>query len=237
MQTTLHTADTRGRGEHGWLSTFHSFSFANYFDQRRMGFGALRVLNDDTIAAGKGFGTHPHDNMEIITIPLEGELAHADSMGTREVIHAGEVQVMSAGTGVEHSEFNNSADAPVKLLQIWILPNEENVAPRYAQQALQVEDRHNKLQQIISPDQNGKGLWIHQNAWLHLGRFDAGQSVPYALHAAENGVYIFVISGSIQVGDQVLADRDGYGVWDADTVPITATTQAEFLVIEVPMAI
>ena len=237
MQTTLHAADTRGRGEHGWLSTFYSFSFANYFDQRRMGFGALRVLNDDTIAAGKGFGTHPHDNMEIITIPLEGELAHADSMGTKEVIHAGEVQVMSAGTGVEHSEFNNSTDAPVKLLQIWILPNEENVAPRYDQQALQVEDRHNKLQQIISPDQTGKGLWIHQNAWLHLGNFDAGQSVSYALHAAENGVYIFVISGSIQVGDQVLGERDGYGVWDADTVPITATTQAEFLVIEVPMAI
>ncbi|MCE9642980.1 MAG: pirin family protein [Candidatus Andersenbacteria bacterium] len=237
MQTTLHKADTRGYAEHGWLSTFHSFSFANYFDQRRMGFGALRVLNDDTIAGGKGFGTHPHDNMEIITIPLEGELAHADSMGTKEVIHAGEVQVMSAGMGVEHSEFNNSADAPVKLLQIWILPNQENVAPRYDQQALQVEDRHNKLQQIISPDQNGKGLWIHQNAWLHLGNFDVGQSTPYALHATENGAYIFVISGSIQVGDQVLAARDGYGVWDVDAVSITALTQTEFLVIEVLMAI
>lgn len=237
MQTTLHKADTRGHAEHGWLSTFHSFSFANYFDQWRMGFGALRVLNDDTIAGGKGFGTHPHDNMEIITIPLEGELAHADTMGTKEVITSGEVQIMSAGTGVEHSEFNNSADMPVKLLQLWIVPNEENVAPRYDQQALHTEDMHNKFQQIISPDQQGDGLWIHQNAWLYLGKFETGKSIEYKRNAKENGVYLFVISGSVQAGDQLLEARDGYGMWEFDNVNISAITDAEILLIEVPMNI
>lgn len=237
MQTTLHKADTRGHAEHGWLSTAHSFSFADYYDPQRMGFGALRVLNDDIISAGNGFGTHPHSNMEIITIPLEGELAHADSMGTKEVLRSGEVQVMSAGSGVKHSEFNNSHTMPVKLLQIWIEPNQKNVTPRYDQKKFTVEDRHNALQQIVSPEHMGGGLWIHQNAWVYMGSLDAGVSVPHTLHAKENGVYIFVIRGSVQVGEQILEARDGFGVWDTESVDITTKTNAEVLILEVPMTV
>ena len=202
-----------------------------------MGFGALLVLNDDTIAAGKGFGTHSHSNMEIITIVLEGELAHADSMGTKEVIHNGEVQVMSAGSGVKHSEFNNSESMPVKLLQIWIEPNQNNVTPRHDQKKFRIKDRHNALQQIVSPEQMGEQLWIHQNAWVYMGSLDAAVSVTHTMNAKEHGVYIFVISGSVQVGEQLLTARDGYGVWDADQVNITATTNAEVLILEVPMTI
>jgi quercetin 2,3-dioxygenase len=235
MKSTLHTADTRGHADHGWLKTFHSFSFANYFDQKRMGFGALRVLNDDSIEGGKGFGTHPHENMEIITIPLEGELAHRDSMNTEAVVKSGDIQVMSAGTGVEHSEYNHSQDTPVQLLQIWVIPNQQNVEPRYDQMTLSEEDRHNKLQQIISPNKSEEGIWIHQNAWFYLGKFDEGTAVEYTLKAKENGLYVFVIQGSIQVGDQPLHARDGYGIWEFDTVLITATTDAEFLLMDVPM--
>ena len=237
MQTTLHKADTRGSADHGWLSTFHSFSFADYYDPQRMGFGALRVLNDDIIAAGNGFGTHPHSNMEIITTVLEGELAHADSMGTKEVIRTGEVQVMSAGSGVKHSEFNNSENMPVTLLQIWIEPNRQNVAPRYDQKKFTVKDRHNALQLIISPYQMGGPLWIHQNAWVYMGSLDATVSVTHTLHAKENGVYIFVISGSVQVGEQILEARDGYGVWDTESVNIAAVTNAEVLILEVPIVV
>lgn len=235
MKSTLHKADSRGYADHGWLKTHHSFSFADYYDQRRMGFGALRVLNDDSIDGGKGFGTHPHANMEIITIPLEGELAHADSMHTKAVIKSGDIQVMSAGTGVEHSEYNNSPDAPVQLLQIWVLPNQQNVEPRYDQITLNPEERHNTLQQIISPNKEDRGIWIHQNAWFFLGKFDAGTTTEYVIKAKENGLYIFVISGSIQVGDQALDARDGYGIWEFDTVSITALTDAEFLLMDVPM--
>lgn len=237
MQSVLHTADTRGRADHGWLTTFHSFSFADYYNPERMGFGALRVLNDDTIAAGKGFGTHPHANMEIITIPLEGELAHTDSMNNKEVVKSGEVQVMSAGTGVAHSEYNNSDTLPVKLLQIWITPNQENVEPRYDQIALAEKDRHNVLQQILSPNQSDAGVWIHQYAWFHMGTFDAGVSAEYALKKPGNGVYVFVIQGSISVGEQTLHARDGYGIWEFERVGITARTDAEFLLMEVPMHI
>lgn len=235
MKSTLHKADTRGTADHGWLKTSHSFSFADYFDQRRMGFGALRVLNDDVIAGGKGFGTHPHNNMEIITIPLEGELVHSDSMNTKSVIKTGDIQVMSAGAGVEHSEYNNLPDTPLKLLQIWVLPNKEHVTPRYDEKTLSAEDRHNKLQQIISPNTNEEGIWIHQNAWFHLGTFDAGETVEYAIKAKENGLYVFIITGSIQVGEQLMEERDGYGIWEFDTVSITALSHAEFLLMDVPM--
>lgn len=235
MNSILHPADSRGAADHGWLKTFHTFSFADYYDPERMGFGALRVLNDDIIAGGLGFGTHHHENMEIVTIPLEGDLEHADSMGNRTIIKHGEVQVMSAGTGVDHSEYNASVDRPVKLLQIWVMPDKRDVTPRYDQISLKPGDRHNKLQQIVSPDQNDDGVWVHQNTWFHLGRFDKGKSANYQLKKKGHGVYIFVINGSVKVGDRELHDRDGYGVWDTEQLSMTALSDAELLLMEVPM--
>jgi quercetin 2,3-dioxygenase len=174
--TILHKAETRGNADHGWLHSRHTFSFAGYYDPERVHFGVLRVLNDDTVAPGMGFGTHPHENMEIISIPLEGDLEHKDSMGNVSVIRHGDVQVMSAGTGITHSEYNKNKDRPVKFLQIWVFPDKENLTPRYDQVTLNIDDRHNKLQQILSPDPDDPGVWIHQNAWFHLGKFDEGVS-------------------------------------------------------------
>src|SRR5690606_20497754 len=172
MKKIIHRANTRGYANHGWLKSYHTFSFANYYDPERMHFGALRVLNDDTVAGGMGFGKHPHNNMEIISIPLDGDLEHQDSMGNTAVIRNGDIQVMSAGTGIYHSEYNKNKDKPVKFLQIWVIPNKGNVEPRYDQVTLNVADRHNKLQQIVSPKDGGEGVWIHQDAWFHLGKFD-----------------------------------------------------------------
>lgn len=234
-KSVLHKADTRGHADHGWLNAYHSFSFANWYNPERIQFGMLRVLNDDTIAAGMGFGTHPHDNMEIITIPLEGDLAHKDSMGNASVIKHGDVQVMSAGTGIQHSEFNPNHDQRTKLFQIWVFPKFRNVTPRYQQITLDVEDRHNKLQQILSPNEDDAGVWIYQDAWFHMGKFDAGLSTEYKLKKEGNGLYVFVISGDILVDDQELTTRDGFGVWDFETLSIKAKTDAEFLLIEVPM--
>jgi len=234
-QTTLHKADTRGHANHGWLNSFHSFSFGSYYNPQRMNFGALRVLNDDTVDAGKGFGTHPHDNMEIISIPLEGDLEHKDSMNNVAVIKNGDIQVMSAGTGIYHSEYNKDRDHRVKFLQIWVYPDKKNVEPRYGQITLDAADRHNKLQQILSPNPNDEGVWIHQNAWFHLGEFDKGVSETYQVKAKGNGVYVFVLSGDVKVNDQILNPRDGYGIWDTDSFSITAETNAEFLLMEVPM--
>jgi len=191
--TVLHKANSRGHANHGWLDSYHSFSFASYYNPERIHFGALRVLNDDTVAAGKGFGKHPHDNMEIISIPFEGDLQHEDSMGNIAIIKNGDIQVMSAGTGITHSEFNKSSDAPVKFLQIWVFPNKKNVTPRYSQITLNREDRHNKLQQILSPDPNDAGVWIYQDAWFHLGKFDNGFSTSYTTKKKGNGLYAFVL--------------------------------------------
>ena len=235
--TILHKAETRGHANHGWLNSYHTFSFANYYNPERMHFGALRVLNDDTVEAGQGFGTHPHDNMEIISIPLEGDLEHKDSMGNVAVIKNGDVQVMSAGSGIFHSEYNKNKNTRVKFLQIWVLPNKKNVTPRYDQIALNLEDRHNKLQQILSPNANDPGVWIYQNAWVHLGKFDKGVSTSYAIKAKGNGLYFFVLSGDLTVNNQQLKTRDGYGVWDVDAVTISASNEAEFLLMEVPMTI
>jgi quercetin 2,3-dioxygenase len=237
MQSVLHPANTRGNANHGWLQSFHTFSFAHYHNPDRMNFGVLRVLNDDTVAPGMGFGTHPHSNMEIISIPLEGDLEHKDSMGNTTVIRHGDIQVMSAGTGVQHSEYNKNKDAQVKFLQIWIIPNKQNVAPRYDQLSLQLADRKNKLQQILSPNADDDGVWIHQHAWFHMGNFDAGNVVKYTLKDASNGLYIFNLSGDIVVGEQALAVRDGYGIWQFENVEIRATSDAEFLLMEVPMAV
>jgi len=231
----LHKADTRGVADHGWLNSRHTFSFANYYNADRMHFGVLRVLNDDQVAAGKGFGTHPHDNMEIISIPLEGDLEHKDSMGNVAVIRHGDVQVLSAGTGITHSEYNKNHDKQVKFLQIWVFPNKRGVTPRYDQITLKPEDRKNKLQQILSPNPDDAGVWIHQNAWFHLGDFDKGVSADYAIKAKDNGVYVFVLSGDITVNGQQLNRRDGLGIWDTDSLHIEANSQAEFLLMEVPM--
>ena len=233
--TVLHKAETRGHANHGWLNAYHSFSFASWYNPDRVQFGALRVLNDDTIAAGMGFGTHPHDNMEIITIPLEGDLAHKDSMGNAATIKTGDVQVMSAGTGIQHSEFNPNADQQTKLFQIWLFPKTRNVEPRYQQITLDTTEQKNNFAQILSPNPDDAGVWIHQDAWFHLADFEAGFSKNYELKKEGNGIYIFVISGKITVDGQELETRDGFGITDFKTLGIKASTDAKFLLMEIPM--
>lgn len=238
METmVLHKADTRGHANHGWLDSHHTFSFANYYNPERMHFGVLRVLNDDQVAAGMGFGTHPHDNMEIISIPLEGDLEHKDSMGNTAVIKHGDIQVMSAGTGIQHSEYNRNNDKLTKFLQIWVFPNKRNVEPRYDQITLNIDDRHNKLQQILSPNTDDEGVWIHQDAWFHLGKLDKDFQTEYAIKRSGNGVYAFVLSGDVTINGQTLNTRDGLGVWDTDKLTIKANNEAEILLMDVPMSL
>lgn len=233
--TVLHKADTRGHADHGWLNAYHSFSFASWYNPDRIQFGMLRVLNDDTVAAGMGFGKHPHDNMEIITIPLEGDLAHDDSMGNVETIKSGDIQVMSAGTGIQHSEFNPNQDRQTKLLQIWVFPKVRNVEPRYQQITLNPEDRKNKLQQILSPNPEDDGVWIHQDAWFHLGKFDKDMALDYNIKKEGNGVYAFVIKGDVAINGTKLETRDGLGIWDTKTLDIQVIEGAELLLMEIPM--
>ena len=237
-KTIVHKAESRGDENHGWLHSRHTFSFAGYHNPERMHFGTLRVLNDDYVAPGMGFDTHPHNNMEIISIPLEGDLEHKDSMGNVTVIKNGDVQVMSAGTGVSHSEYNHNSDAPVKLLQIWVFPNQKNVQPRYDQITLDPTKRKNKLQQIVSPNANNDGVWIHQNAWFHLGTFEQNNSAEYQLKEKGNGVYAFVLKGRFTIGKTVLNERDGLGIWETDSISIHANdNNSEILLMEVPMSI
>lgn len=235
--TVLHKAETRGHANHGWLDSHHSFSFANYYNPERMHFGVLRVLNDDRVAPGMGFGTHPHDNMEIISIPLEGDLEHKDSMGNVAVIKNGDVQVMSAGSGITHSEYNKNSSQEVKFLQIWVFPNKKNVKPRYDQITLNVADRHNRLQQIVSPNPEDAGAWIHQNAWFHLGKFDKGFKTDYKIKDKANGVYAFLLSGKLSINGQELQARDGFGIWSVDKLNIEALENAEVLLMDVPMTL
>ncbi|MFZ4544102.1 MAG: pirin family protein [Saprospiraceae bacterium] len=236
--TVLHKADSRGHANHGWLDSHHTFSFANYYNPERMHFGVLRVLNDDRVDPGMGFGTHPHDNMEIISIPLEGDLEHRDSMGNVATIRHGDIQVMSAGTGIQHSEFNRNKDGLVKFLQIWVFPKKKGVTPRYDQITLNSKDRHNKLQQILSPNPNDEGVWIHQDAWFHMGKFDKDFAVDYNFKKSGNGVYAFVLKGDFKINGQDLQQRDGMGIWDTDQINLIAKTKdAEILLMEVPMAI
>jgi len=235
--TVLHKATTRGHANHGWLDSHHTFSFANYYNPERMHFGVLRVLNDDIVSGGNGFGRHPHDNMEIISIPLEGDLEHQDSMGNVAVIRNGDIQVMSAGTGITHSEKNKSASKEVKFLQIWLFPNKKNVTPRYDQLTLKAADRKNKFQQILSPNRDDEGVWIHQDAWFHLGSLDKSNKQNYKIKKSGNGVYVFVLSGEISVGNQKLSARDGYGIWDVSEINIQSVTNAEVLLMEVPMKV
>ncbi len=232
----LHKANTRGYANHQWLKSFHTFSFANYYNPERVHFGALRVLNDDEVAAGMGFGTHPHENMEIISIPLEGDLEHKDSMGNTTVIKNGDIQVMSAGTGIFHSEYNKNKDRLTKFLQIWVFPNQQNVTPRYDQITLHKADRKNCLQQILSPNAADEGVWIHQDAWFHLADLDAGVKLNYTLKNPANGVYVFVLAGDVLINNQSLNQRDGLGLWELDAFPIEAlSNQVELLLMEVPM--
>jgi redox-sensitive bicupin YhaK (pirin superfamily) len=234
----LHKAETRGHADHGWLNSHHSFSFANYYDPERMHFGVLRVLNDDTVAPGMGFSTHPHENMEIISIPLEGDLEHKDSMGNTQVIRHGDIQVMSAGSGITHSEKNRNTDKLTRFLQIWVFPNKRNVTPRYDQLVINKADRHNRFQQVLSPSADDAGVWIHQDAWFHLGDFEAGKEASYGVKRKGNGVYVFVLEGSATVNGQAMSRRDGLGVWDIDTIELKAGPGgAELLLMDVPMTL
>lgn len=235
MKKVLHKANTRGNANHGWLNAYHSFSFASWFNPERIQFGALRVLNDDTIAGGMGFGTHPHDNMEIITIPLEGDLAHKDSMGNAATIKTGDVQVMSAGTGIQHSEFNPNPNQQTKLFQIWLFPKTHNVTPRYQQITLDKKLQKNAFAQILSPNQDDEGVWIHQDAWFYMSDFDAGFSKKLQLKKEGNGFYIMNIEGEIAVNGEVLEQRDAIGIWDTAEIEIKGNTASKFLVMEIPM--
>ena len=234
--TVLHKANTRGHADHGWLNAHHTFSFASYYDPNRVQFGVLRVLNDDIVAAGMGFGTHPHDNMEIISIPLEGDLEHKDSMGNTTIIRNGDIQVMSAGTGIYHSEYNKNKDEAVKFLQIWIYPNKRNVTPRYDQLTMELADRKNKLQQVLSPNPEDAGVWIHQDAWFHIGNFEKDVTTTYQIKKEHNGVYCFILKGSFTIDGEQLSTRDGMSIWDSSTLEITASEDdAEILLMDVPM--
>ncbi len=234
----IHKAETRGNADHGWLKSKHTFSFANYYNPDRMNFGVLRVLNDDVVAAGMGFGKHPHENMEIISIPLEGDLEHKDSMNNETLIKCGDIQVMSAGTGIYHSEYNKNKDKLVKFLQIWIFPNKKNVTPRYDQITLNLNDRHNKLQQILSPNKDDEGVWIYQNAWFFMGKFNNEFTTKYKTKNIENGVYIFILNGNLLINNNEVNMRDGIGFTNTENIEIKALSQdAEILIMEVPMEV
>ncbi len=235
MKKIIHKADTRGHANHGWLNSYHTFSFANYHNPERMNFGVLRVLNDDTVSAGMGFGTHPHDNMEIISIPLEGDLEHKDSLGNVTVIKEGDVQVMSAGTGVTHSEYNKNKDKEVKFLQIWVFPKERNVTPRYDQISIRDIAKENEFYQVLSPHKDEQGVWINQDAWFHIGDFTKGNEDIYKIKKEGNGVYAFILEGDVEINGGKLSKRDGMGIWDTDSLNVKAADDARVLLMEIPM--
>lgn len=237
MKTIYHAADSRGNANHGWLKSRHTFSFANYYNPERMGFGVLRVINDDFVIGGQGFGNHSHRDMEIISIPLAGKLAHGDSIGNEGMIETGEIQVMSAGTGITHSEMNGSREEAVRFLQIWVMPNKMNVAPRYQQVHMGTIMTPNEFNQVLSPNADDAGVWIHQDAWFSMGEFDEGVTQTYQLNNPNNGVYIFVISGKVVVNGNILATRDGLGVWDTKHFIMEVKEAAKVLLMEVPLSL
>lgn len=236
FKSVIHRAKTRGYFDHGWLKTYHTFSFAGYYDKSRVHFGMLRVINDDVIAPGKGFGTHPHDNMEIVTLPLSGSLAHRDSMGHEEVISENEVQVMSAGSGLTHSEYNASETEEVGLLQIWVFPKEHDIEPRYDQKIFDPFLMKNMILTVVSPEEDENVLRINQDAYFSLTELDAETDIEYKIKKDGNGIYIFVIDGTIRVEDETLESRDGMGLEGTDSVKIKAESGSKILFIEVPMA-
>ena len=236
MKTIYHAADSRGDANHGWLKSKHTFSFANYHNPERMGFGALRVINDDFVIAGQGFGKHSHRDMEIISIPLSGKLGHGDNIGNNGIIETGEIQVMSAGTGITHSEMNADDHEAVSFLQIWVIPNKMNVEPRYQQIRMDELMKSNAFNQILSPNSDDAGVWIHQDAWFSMGDFDKGVTETYQLKNPNNGVYIFVISGKVVVNGNTLDTRDGLGVWDTKNFTMDVLDDAKVLLMEVPMS-
>jgi redox-sensitive bicupin YhaK (pirin superfamily) len=235
MNTVIHKAETRGKANHGWLNSHHTFSFANYHNPERMNFGVLRVINDDIVQAGMGFGTHPHDNMEIISIPLEGDLEHKDSIGNVAIIKEGDVQVMSAGSGLTHSEKNKNRDKEVKFLQIWVFPKVKNVTPRYDQISIKEIAKENEFYQVVSPNKEDQGVWLHQDAWFNLGNFTKENSGEYKIKKEGNGVYIFVLDGEVEIEGNILSKRDGMGIWNTESINVKATENARVLLMEVPM--
>ncbi len=235
MKKIVHKAETRGHADHGWLNSYHTFSFASYYNPEKNNFGLLRVLNDDIVHPGEGFGTHPHDNMEIISIPLKGALAHKDSTGNEHVINTGDVQIMSAGSGLYHSEYNASKKELVNFLQIWVFPKERDIEPRYDQKTYNSDERNNKLQVVVSPERSADTLWINQDAYFSLASLSKSNTVIYNVKHKGNGIYIFVLSGKIITAGETLNKRDAIGIEDIDEAVITAAENSEILVIEIPM--
>ncbi len=235
MKKVIHKAEDRGYADHGWLKAHHSFSFAAYHDMSKVHFGELRVLNDDSIAPGMGFGKHPHDNMEIVTIPLSGAIKHADSMGNEGIIKAGDVQIMSAGKGILHSEFNASASEFLNLFQIWVFPKLRNIEPRYDQKTFSPEDRKGKFQVLVAPDKTEGSMWVNQDVWFNLGDFTAGQEIEYTPKLKGNGIYLMVVTGEVEVAGETLKKRDAIGLWELDKADIKVNSDAELLIIDVPM--
>lgn len=234
MKTILHKSNERGAVNHGWLQSFHSFSFGGFYDPNKLNFGALRVLNDDKVAAGMGFGTHPHNNMEIVSIPTKGDLEHKDSTGRNEVIRQNDVQIMSAGSGISHSEYNHNKDIPVEFFQIWILPKEKNISPRYEQKSFLPNERINKWQFVVSPIHKD-AVWINQNAYFVMSNLDKDFELEYKLQDLNNGVYAFVIDGEVEIDENILTRRDALAIWDLAELKVRAKANTEILLIEVPM--
>ena len=235
MKKVFHSSQSRGHANHGWLNAKHSFSFAQWYNPERINFGALRVLNDDIVAPSMGFGKHPHDNMEIITIPLRGSLRHQDSMGFSEVVKAGEVQVMSAGTGIFHSEMNASTQDDINLFQIWIFPNKQAVTPRYEQKSYDLKDTEQRFLQLVSPNANQEGVWIHQNAWIHLVSMEENTTLTYTIKGEGNGAYFMNIDGTFEIEQERLNERDAIGIWETKEIVLQNKQKGQMLVIEVPM--
>ena len=235
MNIMIHKSESRGHANHGWLDTFHTFSFGMYHEPSRIHFGMLRVLNDDFVIGGAGFGKHNHDNMEIISIPLQGSLAHSDSTGNEGVISTGDVQIMSAGSGIQHAEYKASETELVNFLQLWIIPKEKNIQPRYDQLSFTKEQLRNQLRPIVSATEKEGTLWINQDAELYLGEFDASIEISHDIKSANHGIYLFVIEGSLTIGDITLNKRDGIGIYDTDSVLATVHKHSKLLLIEVPI--
>lgn len=237
MERVIHRAASRGFADHGWLQTYHTFSYGNYYDPRRIHFGALRVINEDTIEGGEGYSSHPHDNLEIVLLPLEGAVEHGDNIGNIAVTGVGEVQAMTTGTGMVHNEYNKSQTEKVHLLNIWIYPREYELSPRYKKAKLSAPGS-NELRLIVAPDTEDAVpgvVVIAQDAWFYLGQFDEGFKAAHQLHTERHGAYLFVLEGTISVGETEFGPRDGVGIWDVDTVSFTAESPARVLLIEVPM--